>query len=120
MDVAVDLVRRFIPTADDRTLKFAAVWLVGQCSIFVRNREQLANPPVSLALDEATLDRLAELVSHWAMAGLRLSRLNEAQEIRGVASKIPFSGPAAAHNRCLKFNRPFEKSRREGRTGDAL
>jgi AcrR family transcriptional regulator len=70
MDVAVDLVRRFIPSADDRTLKFAAVWLVGQCSIFVRNREQLANPPVSLTLDEATLDRLAELVSHWAMAGL--------------------------------------------------
>jgi AcrR family transcriptional regulator len=70
MDVAVDLVRRFIPSADDRTLKCAAVWLVGQCSIFVRNREQLANPPVSLALDEATLDRLAKLVSHWAMAGL--------------------------------------------------
>jgi AcrR family transcriptional regulator len=70
MGLAVDLVRRFIPTADDRTLKFAAVWLIGQCIIFVRNREQLANPPVSLALDEATLDRLAELVSGWAIAGL--------------------------------------------------
>jgi AcrR family transcriptional regulator len=70
MDVAVDLVRRFIPMADERTLKFAAVWLVGQCSIFVRNREQLANPPASLVLDEAALDRLAELVSHWAIAGL--------------------------------------------------
>ena len=70
MDVAVDLVRRFIPAADERTLKFAAVWLVGQCNIFVRNREQLANPPASLVLDEGTLDRLAELVSHWAIAGL--------------------------------------------------
>jgi AcrR family transcriptional regulator len=70
LQVAVDLVRRFIPSADDRTLIFAAVWLLGQCSIFVRNREQLAQPPVSLVLDEPTLDRLAELVSHWAIAGL--------------------------------------------------
>ena len=70
LDIAVDLVRRFIPSADDRTLRFAAVWLVGQCSIFVRNREQLANPPVSLTLDEPTLDQLAALVAHWAMAGL--------------------------------------------------
>jgi TetR/AcrR family transcriptional regulator, regulator of cefoperazone and chloramphenicol sensitivity len=70
LQVAVDLVRRFIPSADDRTLIFAAVWLLGQCAIFVRNREQLAQPPASLVLDEATLDRLAELVSHWAIAGL--------------------------------------------------
>jgi len=48
----------------------AAVWLVGQCSIFVRNREQLANPPVSLALDGATIERLTRLVSAWALAGL--------------------------------------------------
>jgi AcrR family transcriptional regulator len=70
LQVAVDLVRRFIPSADDRTLIFAAVWLLGQCAIFVRNREQLAQPPASLVLDEATLDRLAELVSHWAITGL--------------------------------------------------
>jgi hypothetical protein len=43
-------------------------WL--QCSIFVRNREQLANPPVSLALDGATIERLTRLVSAWALAGL--------------------------------------------------
>jgi len=48
----------------------AAVWLVGQCSIFVRNREQLANPPVSLALNEAAIERLTILVSGWALAGL--------------------------------------------------
>jgi hypothetical protein len=41
----------------------AAVWLVGQRSIFVRNREQLANPPVSLALDGAAIERLTRLVS---------------------------------------------------------
>jgi hypothetical protein len=31
------------------------------------------------------------------------------QEIRRAAAKIPFSGPSAALNECLKFNRPFEK-----------
>jgi AcrR family transcriptional regulator len=70
MGLAVDLVRRFLPEADQRTLMVAAVWLIGQCNIFVRNREQLANPPVSLALDEAAVERLAELVSAWAVAGL--------------------------------------------------
>jgi hypothetical protein len=36
----------------------------------VRNREQLANPPASLAIDEAAVERLAQLVSAWAVAGL--------------------------------------------------
>ncbi len=70
MGLAIDLVRRFLPEADQRTLMVAAVWLIGQCSIFVRNREQLANPPTSLALDEAAVERLAGLVSNWAVAGL--------------------------------------------------
>ena len=70
MALAVDLVRRFLPKADQSTLIMAAVWLVGQCAIFVRNREQLANPPVSLALDGATIERLTTLVSTWALAGL--------------------------------------------------
>jgi AcrR family transcriptional regulator len=42
MALAVDLVRRFLPKADQSTLIMAAIWLVGQCAIFVRNREQLA------------------------------------------------------------------------------
>jgi hypothetical protein len=33
------------------------------------------------------------------------------QEIPGVAAKIPYSRPPAAHNGCLKFNRAFEKFR---------
>jgi hypothetical protein len=70
MTLAVDLVRRFLPKADQSTLIMAAVWLVGQCSIFVRNREQLANPPVSLALDGPAIERLTRLVSAWALAGL--------------------------------------------------
>jgi AcrR family transcriptional regulator len=67
---AVDLMRRFMPNADRRTLTMAAIWLVGQCTIFVRNREQLANPPVSLDLDEAAAERLTNLVSAWALSGL--------------------------------------------------
>jgi len=68
--LAVDLVRRFMPDADGMTLTIAAIWLLGQCSIFVRNREQLAGPPASLPLDEANVGRLAELLSTWALAGL--------------------------------------------------
>jgi hypothetical protein len=38
-----------MPEADQRTLTMAAVWLVGQCSVFVRNREQLAAAPIPKA-----------------------------------------------------------------------
>ena len=46
LGLAADLVRRFLPDADQRTVTIAAVWLLGQCSVFLRNREQLAEPPV--------------------------------------------------------------------------
>ena len=52
--------RRFMPKADHRTLTMAAIWPVGQCTVFVRNREQLANPPVSLYLDDAAVEGLTE------------------------------------------------------------
>ncbi len=70
MGLAVDLVRRFLPAADQRTLLIAAVWLIGQCNVFVRNREQLAGPPVALALDQSAVEQLAQLVSRWAAGGL--------------------------------------------------
>ena len=70
MGLAIDLVRRFMPKADQPTLTVAAIWLIGQCSVFVRNREHLAVPPTSLVLDEAAVGRLAGLVSRWAVAGL--------------------------------------------------
>jgi AcrR family transcriptional regulator len=70
MGLAVELVRRFQPEADQRTLTAAAVWLVGQCSVFLRNREQLAEPPLGLALDEKAVEWLAQLVSSWATGGL--------------------------------------------------
>ena len=70
MGVATDLVRRFLPEADHRSLVLAAIWLMGQCSVFVRNREQLAGPPTDLALDERSVDWLAETISRWAIGGL--------------------------------------------------
>ncbi len=70
LSFAIDLIRRFMPKADQRTLVMAAIWLVGQCTVFVRNREQLANPPVSPDLDETAVERLTTLVSARALAGL--------------------------------------------------
>ena len=74
--LAADLVRRFMPEADQRTVTVAAVWLLGQCSVFVRNREQLAQPPVSLVLDEAAAEWLSATISHWVVSGLRPLRTN--------------------------------------------
>jgi TetR/AcrR family transcriptional regulator, regulator of cefoperazone and chloramphenicol sensitivity len=68
--LAVDLVRRFLPEADHRTLVVAAIWLVGQCSVFVRNREQLAGPPASLSLDESSVEWLAQMITRWTISGL--------------------------------------------------
>jgi AcrR family transcriptional regulator len=70
MGLAVDLIRRFLPEADQRTLMVAAVWLLGQCSVFVRNREQLAGPPISLSLDADSAEWLARTISAWTVNGL--------------------------------------------------
>ncbi len=70
MGFATDLVHRFLPNADHRTLLVAAVWLLGQCAIFVRNREQLAGPPVELSVDENSVEWLAQTVARWAINGL--------------------------------------------------
>src|SRR5580704_1295628 len=70
MGVAVELVRRFLPEADQRTLMVASIWVIGQCSVFLRNREQLAEPPVGLVLDEAAVDWLSQLITRWVVAGL--------------------------------------------------
>jgi hypothetical protein len=79
LSLAVDLIRRFMPTADQRTLTMAAIWLVGQCTVFVRNRERLASPPVSLDLDDAAVEQLTTLDSAWALAGLALAECNSAR-----------------------------------------
>jgi hypothetical protein len=48
----------------------AAIWLIGQCSMFLRNREQLAEPPIGLVLDDAVVEWLAGTISRWVVGGL--------------------------------------------------
>ena len=70
MGLAVDLIRRFLPDADHRTLTVAAIWLLGQCSVFVRNREQLAGPPMNLTLDVDAVEWLTGMITRWTAGGL--------------------------------------------------
>jgi AcrR family transcriptional regulator len=72
MAQAADLIRRFLPTASARTVMVAAIWLLGQCSVFVRNRAQLSSlgVPSRGAADEDFIDELAGYVSRWAVSGL--------------------------------------------------
>jgi AcrR family transcriptional regulator len=70
MGLAVDIVRRFLPAADPRTLVVAAIWMIGQCSVFLRNRDRLAEPPIGLEIDDAMVEWLAQAISRWIVAGL--------------------------------------------------
>src|SRR5262249_58259714 len=74
--LAADLVRRFMPDVDQRTVTVAAVWLLGQCSVFVRNREQLAEPPVGFVLDEQAVEWVSATISNSVVTGLRPLRTN--------------------------------------------
>jgi TetR/AcrR family transcriptional regulator, regulator of cefoperazone and chloramphenicol sensitivity len=70
MGLAVEIVRRFLPSADHRTLTVAAIWMLGQCSVFLRNREQLTEPPTNLTLDESSFEWLSHLITGWIVGGL--------------------------------------------------
>jgi len=70
LGLAADLIRRFLPDANQRTVTIGAVWLLGQCGVFLRNREQLAEAPVGLVLDEPAVEWLSTTISHWLVAGL--------------------------------------------------
>jgi len=68
---ATELVRRFLPPeTSDQDAMCAAIALMGQCSIFVRNREQFAKPPFDFNIDEAFVARLTDLVSELALKGM--------------------------------------------------
>jgi len=71
MTAAVDIVRRFMPkSADHRSALCAAIWLMGQCNVFVRNRELLAREPFSIMADEPFVEELTALITRLAMGGL--------------------------------------------------
>jgi AcrR family transcriptional regulator len=68
---AAALVRRFLPAhASERQAVLGALWLFGQCSIFVRNCEQLSRPPLGFKVDQGFVDTLAETIATWAAEGL--------------------------------------------------
>ena len=68
---AIELVRRFLPaTATDQEAMCGAIWLMGQCSVFLRNREQFTQSPFSLKIDEPFVERLADLITRLALGGL--------------------------------------------------
>jgi AcrR family transcriptional regulator len=71
VSAAVDLVRRFLPDGmSDRLAMCAAIWLMGQCGIFVRSREMLEKEPFSIGSDEKFVDELTDLVTRLALGGL--------------------------------------------------
>lgn len=104
LSFATDLVRRFMPSADQRTLTIAAIWLVGQCSVFVRNWRQLANPPVSLDFDEAGVDRLTTLVGAWALAGL--AHAEPSKNLVAHESACPLDSSGDPTRRFASMSRP--------------
>jgi AcrR family transcriptional regulator len=68
---ATAVVRRYLPTeTSEQQAVVAAVWLLGQCSVFVRNAEQLAHPPLRIAVDARFVDWLADTIATWAAGGL--------------------------------------------------
>lgn len=68
---AVELVRRFLPeSATDQEALCGAIWLMGQCSIFVRNREQFAHSPFNLKIDAPFVEQLTDLITGLARGGL--------------------------------------------------
>jgi hypothetical protein len=68
---AAALVRKFLPPeATEKQAVIGALWLFGQCSIFVRNREQLARPPLGFKVDRKFVDGLGETIARWAAGGL--------------------------------------------------
>jgi TetR/AcrR family transcriptional regulator, regulator of cefoperazone and chloramphenicol sensitivity len=68
---AVALVRRFLPAdASEQQAMCAAIWLMGQCNVFVRNREHFTQPPFALKIDEAFVEQLTDLICRLALHGL--------------------------------------------------
>jgi AcrR family transcriptional regulator len=71
MAAAVDIVRQFLPPGTlKQTVLCGAIWLMGQCSVFVRNRELFAQVPFSITIDEPFVDELTELITRFAIGGL--------------------------------------------------
>ncbi len=72
LTAAVDIVQRFLPPGTDhRVALCGGIWLMGQCSTFVRNRELFAQEPFKITPDNPFVDELTDLISRLALGGLR-------------------------------------------------
>src|SRR5215467_6247585 len=71
MTAAADIVRRFLPPGTQKRVALCgAIWLMGQCSVFVRNRELFTKEPFNITTDEPFVDQLTELITQLALGGL--------------------------------------------------
>jgi AcrR family transcriptional regulator len=71
LTTAVDIVLRFLPPGTQKRVAVCvAIWLMGQCSVFVRNRDLFAHEPFGITPDEPFTDELTELVTRLAIGGL--------------------------------------------------
>lgn len=58
------------PTASSEEIAIATIWLMQQAMAFIRHAELLGRPPLSLKIDRAYVDRLADQLGRMASAGL--------------------------------------------------
>jgi AcrR family transcriptional regulator len=80
LTAAVDIVQRFFPPNTERRVALCgAIWLMGQCSTFVRNREIFMQEPFKITPDSPFVDELTDLISRLALGGLQQVGLGPSQ-----------------------------------------
>lgn len=73
------LVRKFLGSdADPEVIAVTTLWLLHQGFIFVRDYEHLARPPFSITIDDAFVERLADLLGRLLSGGLSGLEIREA------------------------------------------
>jgi len=71
LTAAVDIAGRFFPPdTEKRVVVCAAICLMGQCSVFVRNRDLFTKEPFNITSDQSFVDQLTELITQLALGGL--------------------------------------------------
>jgi len=71
LTAATDIVGRFLPPDTEKRIALCvAIWLMGQCGVFVRSRELFAQEPFGITMDHPFVDELTELITRLAIGGL--------------------------------------------------